>query len=57
MANDGDIMAALVNNEVIIRVFRKVQNKAYLEAVNPQFPTLKEFKIIGKVTASIRKYD
>ncbi|MDD5356421.1 MAG: transcriptional repressor LexA [Candidatus Omnitrophica bacterium] len=58
LANDGDIVASLIDNQVVLRILRKRQDRVYLEAANNQYsPISKGFKILGKVIASIRKYD
>jgi repressor LexA len=57
LADDGDIVAALVGSEATVKIFRRQHNKFYLEAANKKYaPISKEFKIIGKVIASIRRY-
>ncbi|MFC1646278.1 transcriptional repressor LexA [Candidatus Omnitrophota bacterium] len=57
VADNGDVIAALLESEATIKTLRKKHNKAYLEAANKHYsPISKEFKIIGKVIATIRKY-
>lgn len=58
IADDGDIIAALIGNEATIKILRKKHNKAYLEPANKRYsPISDEFKVIGKVIATIRKYE
>lgn len=57
VADDGDIIAALIENEATIKTLRNKNNKVYLEAANKHYsPISKEFKVIGKVIATIRRY-
>ena len=57
VAEDGDIIAALIENEATIKTLRKKNSKVYLEAANKHYsPISKEFKVIGKVIATIRRY-
>ena len=57
LADDGDVIAALIDNEVTIKTLRKKHNRTYLEPANKRYsPIFKEFKIIGKVIATIRRY-
>ena len=53
----GDIIAArLGNSEATVKIFRKKDNKTYLEPANKNFsPINKEFTVIGKVIAIVRK--
>jgi len=57
IAEDGDIIAArLDNSEATVKIFRKKDNKTYLEPANKNFsPINKEFTVIGKVIAIVRK--
>jgi len=58
LANDGDIVATLIDNQVVLRILRKRQDKVFLEAANNQYPPIsKGFKILGKVIASLRKHE
>ena len=58
LANDGEIIAALIEHETTVKTFRKKHNKIYLEPANKKYsPIFKEFNIIGKVIATIRKYE
>lgn len=57
LANDGDIIAALINEEATVKTLRKKGNLIYLEPANKKYqPITKEFTIIGRVIATIRKY-
>lgn len=57
-ANDGDIIAALLdNNEVTLKKLRIHKEKAYLEPANRNYrPIHKEFRIIGKLINILRRY-
>jgi len=58
LADDGDIVAALIENEATVKILRNKHNRIYLEPANKKYPEIsKEFKIIGKVIATIRKYE
>jgi len=57
LADDGDVVAALIESEATIKTLRKKHNRAYLEPANKRYSTIHdEFKIIGKVIATIRKH-
>jgi len=57
-AQDGDIIAALVNNnEATLKTFRHRNKTAYLEPANHNYqPIHKEFSVIGKLITIVRKY-
>lgn len=56
-AEDKDIVIALLGDEVTVKRFRRKRGKVFLEAANPKYePIDSEFKIIGKVIESRRKY-
>jgi len=59
LANDREIIAALIDHdyEATVKTFRKKHNKIYLEPANKKYsPIFKEFSVIGKVIATIRRY-
>ncbi len=57
LADDGDVVAALIESEATIKILRKKHNRAYLEPANKRYSAIHdEFKIIGKVIATIRKH-
>ena len=57
LAEDGDIVAALIDNEATVKTLRKRHNRIYLEPANKRYPPItKEFNIMGKVIATVRKY-
>jgi len=57
LAIDGEIIAALIGSEATVKIFRKKHNKIYLEPANKRYSRIfKEFSVIGKVIATIRKY-
>jgi repressor LexA len=56
---NGDIVVAEVDGEWTMKFFRKEGDKVFLEAANPNYPTIEakeELRIGGIVTAVIRKY-
>ena len=58
LASDGEIIAALIGSEATVKIFRKKDNKIYLEPANKKYSCIfKEFSVIGKVIATIRKYE
>lgn len=57
-ANNGDIVVALVGNEVTVKRLVKTGTQSYLKAENPQFPDIypqEDWSIQGKVVALIRE--
>jgi len=57
LADNGDIVVALIDEEATVKILRKDNHNLYLEPANKNYPLIKkEFKIIGKVIAAIRKY-
>lgn len=61
-AENGDIVAALVNDEATVKVFSRKHDRVVLEPANPEFKPIairKEdaFSIIGVVVASMRIFD
>ena len=58
-AENNEIVAALLdNNEVTLKRLSRKSNKYHLEAANPNYPPIfEEFKVIGKLTTVIRKYE
>lgn len=57
LVENGDIVAALIGNEATVKIFRTKHNRPYLEPANKKYsPITKEFNIIGKVVATIRKH-
>ena len=58
-ARDGDIVLALVDDVEALRYFRKLDNKVWLEAAQPNIPPLVphgRVTVIGVAFAVIRKY-
>jgi repressor LexA len=56
-ANNGDIVVALLEDEVTVKVFRKTGNKIYLQPANNRYdPIYKPFKILGIVVGLTRDY-
>lgn len=57
LVEDGEIVAALIGNEATVKTMRKKNNKIYLEPANKNYsPIFKEFTIIGKVIATIKRH-
>ena len=54
----GDIVVALTEDGYTMKYLRKKSGRFYLEAANDAYPDIypKEGEIIGKVTATFRKY-
>ncbi|HRH55522.1 MAG TPA: S24 family peptidase [Candidatus Paceibacterota bacterium] len=54
----GQIVVALTEDGYTLKYLRKRGNKFYLEAANDRYPDIhpKEGQIIGRVTATFRKY-
>ncbi|MFH1202308.1 MAG: transcriptional repressor LexA [Candidatus Omnitrophota bacterium] len=59
MAKTGEIIVALLeNNEATVKRLKSKAGRVYLESENANYPPIyKEFNIIGKVIATIRKYN
>jgi len=56
-ADNGDIIAALLDNEVTLKRFRRRGDKIFLEAANKKYPSIhKDFSVIGKLITIVRKY-
>jgi repressor LexA len=56
---DGDVVAALIDNESTLKTFLTERNKPYLRAENPKYPKLipaAELVIQGVMVALIRKH-
>jgi repressor LexA len=59
LAQDKDIVVALIADEATVKRFIKINNKLYLEPANKNYKLIeitKETKIIGKVVGLVRKY-
>jgi repressor LexA len=57
IANDGDIVVALLDDEVTVKLFRKNGGKPYLQPANNRYdPIRKPFKILGIVVGLVRDY-
>ncbi|MBN2090639.1 transcriptional repressor LexA [candidate division KSB1 bacterium] len=57
-ANNGDIVVALVGNEVTVKRLVKTGSQSYLKAENPQFDDIyprEDWSVQGKVLALIRE--
>ncbi len=58
VANNGDIVAAMIDGEVTVKFFYHTQKGIKLVPANPAYKPIvsKNVKILGKVTGVIRKY-
>ena len=57
LANDGDIIAALMDQEATIKILKKKGEIFFLAPANDNYPEIrKPFSIIGKVIAVIKKF-
>lgn len=59
IARDGDIVVALIDNEATIKRFYRERDRIKLEPANKNYKNIyadKDFRIIGKVISTIRKY-
>ena len=59
VAEHGDIVAALVNDEATVKYFRKRRDSIFLEPANPEFKPMTvqkedQFTILGKVIVALR---
>ena len=57
-AANGDIVAAVIENEATVKRFKKTESGIKLIAENPKYEPIvsKNIKIVGKVVGIIRKY-
>jgi repressor LexA len=57
IASDGEIVAALIENEATIKILKKSSGSFYLAPANKNFPEIhKSFTIIGKVIAVLKRF-
>ncbi len=57
LADTGDIVAALLDNEATIKILKKKKSGFFLEAANSAYPEIHApFTILGKVIAVIKKF-
>jgi repressor LexA len=56
-ADNGDIVAALIDDEATVKVYRKTDGKVELLPRNPRYPVIPgdEALILGKVTCVMSK--
>ena len=57
-ADEGEVVIALLDDEVTVKTLRKKKNRTYLEPANPKYKliTERQFSILGKVIELRRKY-
>lgn len=57
LAQAGDLVVALIENEATVKIFRHKQNKLWLEAANKKYPPIrKQFSILGRVFAILKRF-
>ncbi len=57
LADDGDIVAALLGNEATIKIFRKEKSAFFLAPANKSYREIrKPFEILGRVIAVVKKF-
>lgn len=58
VANNGDIVVAMVDEAVTLKRFYKESNRIQLKAENPSYPSIysRDVRILGKLTHLIRSY-
>ena len=61
-AQNGDILAALIEDDVTLKYFYRTRNQIRLDSANPRYPSLifkksahKSFRILGVMTGLVRK--
>ena len=61
-AQNGDIVAALIEDEVTLKYFRRTRHQVKLESANPKYPALvfkksdsRSFRILGVMAGLVRK--
>ena len=58
-AEEGDIVVALISDEAVVKIFHRGKDHIRLESANPNYEDIvvsRDFSIIGKVTALLRRY-
>ena len=57
IATDGDIVAALIENEATIKIFKKQKDAIYLAPANKDYKEIRSpFEVLGRVIAVIKKF-
>jgi len=57
LAQNGDLVVALIEDEATVKIFRQKQNQIWLEAANRKYPPLhQEFTILGRVFAILKRF-
>jgi repressor LexA len=56
--NNGEVIAALIDDEATLKIFKKEKNKVKLLPANPAYEPLilNEVDVLGKLTAVFRRY-
>jgi repressor LexA len=57
LAQNADLVVALMEDEATVKIFRQKQNKIWLEAANKKYPPLhRKFSILGRVFAIVKQF-
>jgi len=57
LAQEGDIVAALIDHEATIKILKKQKDEFFLAAANNAYPDIhKPFTIMGRVVAVLKKF-
>jgi repressor LexA len=59
VANNGDIVVAMVDEAVTLKRFYKERNRVQLKAENPAYPPIytRDVRILGKLARIVRSYE
>jgi repressor LexA len=59
VANNGEIVVAVVDEAVTLKRFYKEKNRVKLQAENPAYPPIftQDVRLLGKLVHLIRRYD
>ena len=57
LAQNGELIVALIEDEATVKIFRQKQNRIWLEAANRKYPPLhRQFSILGRVFAIVKRF-
>jgi repressor LexA len=57
LAQDKELIVALIENEATVKIFRQKQHRIWLEAANKKYPPLhQKFSILGRVFAIVKRF-
>lgn len=59
VANNGEIVVAVVDEAVTLKRFYREKNRVKLQAENPAYPPIftQDVRLLGKLVHLIRRYD